>query len=165
MDSFTDDSAVPSCSSGVAVRKRKSVVDKSAADANVSIKSKEREIAMAGIQCAMKQLEKCKTPSSVNDDFHTFGMFIASELRSLKDLAYAKASQRKLNKVLLDIMEDEPVITNDKYIHLIRFIVIDDSFASQIVKPLEYYVDSQGQLSLIDPNAVNTGPDGNKSTQ
>lgn len=86
MDSFTDDSAVPTpCgSSGVAVRKRKSNVDKSAAEANASTKSKEREIAMAEIACAMEQLKKCQQPSTLNDDFHVFGMFVASELRTPK---------------------------------------------------------------------------------
>lgn len=57
----------------------------------------------------MERLKQCQQPSTSADEYHTFGMFVAAELRSIKDKAYAKAGQRKLNKVLLQIMEDEPV--------------------------------------------------------
>lgn len=102
MDSFTDHSATPSYSSGVAVCKQKSIAAKSEAEV-------ENKIALAGIECAMERLKNFQQPNPPVDDFHIFGMFVASELRLLKDPAYAKTGQRKINRLFLDIMENEPV--------------------------------------------------------
>lgn len=68
-----------------------------------------RELAYSGLQCAMKQIERIAMKPAVVDDFQTFANFIASELRKIKDPAYAQATQRQLQKVLLQRMEEEPV--------------------------------------------------------
>lgn len=75
-------------------------------------KKKEREIALAGIECAMERLKQCNRPSQPIDDFEIFAKFIATQLRSLKDPEYAKTTQRKLQRVLLQCMDDEPVNPN-----------------------------------------------------
>lgn len=106
MDSF-DDTTTANGSTGIAVRKRKQSTSKSEAENDKSM-SKEKQVALAGIEYAMERLKK--QPPATADEFHVFGMYVASELRSLKDPAYAKASQRKLNKLLLDIMENAPVL-------------------------------------------------------
>lgn len=106
MDSFSDCSLTPSGSSGIPVRNRKSTAAKFVNEADTIARNKGRELALAGIERAMEHLQQ---PTTRGDEFHTFGMYVASELRSIKDTAYAKAGQRQLNKVLLEIMEKEPV--------------------------------------------------------
>lgn len=107
MDSFTDDSTLAVAgSTGTAVRKRNQHASKSEAEKEKPL-SKEKEIALAGIECAMERLKK---PPPATDEFHVFGMYVASELRSLKDPVYAKASQRKMNRLLLDIMDSATVL-------------------------------------------------------
>lgn len=69
-----------------------------------------RDLAYSGLQCAMKQVERiAMKPAVVIDDFQIFANFIASELRKIKDPTYAQATQRQLQKLLLQRMEEEPV--------------------------------------------------------
>lgn len=111
LDSFTDDTATTaSGSTGIAERRKRST-SKNTAEKDKPM-SMEKEIALAGIECAMERLKK---PPPATDEFYVFGTYVASELRSLKDPAYAKASQRKLNRLLLDIMENAPVLNLPYY--------------------------------------------------
>lgn len=66
------------------------------------------ELVSAGFECAMKRLQQQSQPV---DDFHIFASFVASELRKIKDPAYAQTTQRKLQKLLLQCMENEPTTT------------------------------------------------------
>lgn len=76
---------------------------------DAAAKYKEKEVAFAGLECAIKQLQH---PPQRTDDFQIFANYIASELRKIKIPAYAQATQRELIKLLLDRMENEPVKSN-----------------------------------------------------
>lgn len=71
-----------------------------------------KKVALAGIECALSKLSQCQPTNTSADDFHVFAMYVATELRSLKNVAYAKAGQRKLTKLLMEIMDNEPVKPN-----------------------------------------------------
>lgn len=100
-------SATPSGSSAVPTRKRRSIAY--TPDPEAEFKKKEREVVFKTIESAMERLNALPSPNKIEDDFDLFGKFVASELRSLKDPVYAKSGQRQLNKLLLNIMENEPV--------------------------------------------------------
>lgn len=55
--------------------------------------------------------------NDANDEFQIFGDFVASELRKIPDKATARRVQRKLQRNLLDYMDDmdddEPIENND----------------------------------------------------
>lgn len=112
MDSIPSSvSATPSGSSGAAMRKRKLQAAKvdPIEELDAAAKYKEKEVAFAGLECAIKQLQH---PPQRTDDFQIFANYIASELRKIKIPAYAQATQRELIKLLLDRMENEPVKSN-----------------------------------------------------
>lgn len=52
-------------------------------------------------------------PSQPADDFKIFATFVATELRKIKDPAYAQATQRQMLKLLLERMENEPATSCD----------------------------------------------------
>lgn len=149
LDSCTDDAATASGSTGIAVRKRKQNTSKNEAEKDKPM-SKEKEMAIAGIECAMERLKK---PPPATDEFHVFGLYVASELRSLKDPAYAKESQRKLNKLLLDIMESASVLRL-LYCSIHSFTDIDLLLSIQVVQSFDVFVGSDGVISMLDKNVL-----------
>lgn len=56
--------------------------------------------------------DKMQQSSQSSDDFKIFATFVASELRKIKDPAYAQATQRQMLKLLLERMENEPEIAS-----------------------------------------------------
>lgn len=57
------------------------------------------------MKAAAQTLQQSKK-SSV-DEFHTFGMYLASELRALDNIAMARRVKMKLNRYFLDTVESE----------------------------------------------------------
>lgn len=51
----------------------------------------------------MKILAEPKEP---NDEFQIFGNFVASELRNTSDINDARRTQRKLNKLLIESVDE-----------------------------------------------------------
>lgn len=56
------------------------------------------------------------------DEFEAFGKFLASELRSLDDIAMARRIKRKVNRFFLDAIDEEQNIINAEQI-----VVLDNS--------------------------------------
>lgn len=102
-DSFNAESITPSSSIAKASshkRKSRDVIKSSEADQN-------KRIARSGIEYVVNRLKNSRhVIDEPRDDFHAFGMYVASELRMLNNRDYAKASQLKLNRLLLEIIEN-----------------------------------------------------------
>lgn len=60
------------------------------------------------MKAAVETLNQSK--QQVCDEFDAFGKFLASELRSLDDIAMARRIKHKLNRFFLDAVEEEQQI-------------------------------------------------------
>lgn len=87
------DQSMPESSIGDAARKkRKTVVKPTSVDDC-------KKVAMDAMNKALKKMDE-------NDSFQVFGDFIASELRKIPDKTNADRIQRKMQRVLLDCMDE-----------------------------------------------------------
>lgn len=59
------------------------------------------------IKAAVESLNQLKQQQQHSDEFEAFGKFLASELRSLDDIARARRIRHKLNRYFLDIVDEE----------------------------------------------------------
>lgn len=106
-------------SSGVALRRRAAK-----RDAQSEIKEKQKEIVFSGIECALRQLSEIKKLNENVDEFHTFGMYVASVLRSIGSKEYARQAKIRLNQLLLEIMANEPTVRRDNVFHTLYLIIM-----------------------------------------
>lgn len=103
VDELTDGSTSQSFSSGVAPRKRNAKTVASEESAN---EKETEEVLLSGIKCAIDQLQK---PTAVVDDVQSFGNYLTTELRKIRNVAYREQTQRKLLQLLWECKDKEPV--------------------------------------------------------
>lgn len=104
--SFADDESIASGSSiSVVGRISKANGEKSSSGAsgtNESTNEATNELLLTGMKCAIDRL---KQPKNGPDDVQTFGNFLVSELRKIKNKTYRETTQRRLLQFLWDCME------------------------------------------------------------